>query len=100
MIDRTLEVEARRILEIAGPDRCVVWADVVRPDSFGDGMAAANDALARAWNGHPNVVTVYDVGEHAGRIYFAMELVDGTTLRRWLAFERHGWRTILISKSL
>ncbi|HYN67347.1 MAG TPA: hypothetical protein VES93_10700, partial [Ornithinibacter sp.] len=55
---RTLEAEARRILEIAGPKRCVVWADVVRPDAYGDGMAAANDALARAWDGHPNVVPV------------------------------------------
>jgi hypothetical protein len=36
----------------------VVWADVVRPDSFADGMAAANNALARAFEGHPNVIEV------------------------------------------
>src|SRR5207342_1980572 len=40
--------EAGRILAIAGPDRCVVWADVVRPEAFGDGVTAANDALAKA----------------------------------------------------
>lgn len=54
----SLRAEAERILAIAGPQRCVVWADVVRPDAFGDGMTAANDALAKALDGHPNVVTV------------------------------------------
>jgi serine/threonine-protein kinase len=48
---------------------------------------------------HPNVVTVFDVGEHDGRPYMVMELVRGTsvarrlrsgrpsdgTVRRWLA---------------
>lgn len=54
----TLQREARRILAIAGADRCVVWADVVRPDSFGDGMGAADEALETAWRDHPNVVPV------------------------------------------
>ena len=54
----SLLTEADRILAIAGPDRCVVWADVVWPDSFGDGMTAANAALAKALGGHPNVVPV------------------------------------------
>jgi len=29
---------------------------------------------------HPNIVTVYDVGEAEGRPYFAMELIEGETL--------------------
>lgn len=29
---------------------------------------------------HPNIVTVYDVGEEAGLFYFTMQLVDGRTL--------------------
>ncbi len=53
-----LEDEARRILDLAGPDRCVVWADVVRPEAFADGMGAANDALARAFDGRSNVIEV------------------------------------------
>jgi len=32
---------------------------------------------------HPNVVQVYDVGEHGGIGYIAFEYVDGPTLRRW-----------------
>ena len=34
---------------------------------------------------HPNVVTVYDIGESNGTSYIAMELVDGRTLRELLA---------------
>src|SRR5258708_20497141 len=29
---------------------------------------------------HPNIVTVFDVGDDAGHPYIAMELVDGATL--------------------
>ncbi|HWB80487.1 MAG TPA: serine/threonine-protein kinase [Nannocystaceae bacterium] len=32
---------------------------------------------------HPNVVTVYEAGVDAGRVYVAMELVEGGTLREW-----------------
>jgi ABC-type branched-subunit amino acid transport system substrate-binding protein len=34
---------------------------------------------------HPNVVVVYDVGEHEGRVFVAMEFIDGRTLREHLA---------------
>src|SRR5262245_7486033 len=34
---------------------------------------------------HPNIVHIYDVGEYAGRPYFAMEYVDGGTLAGRLA---------------
>src|SRR5436190_23997567 len=40
------------------------------------------EAEAVARMGHPNVVLIYDVGEHQGRPYFAMELVDGSSLDR------------------
>ncbi|MCZ7685068.1 MAG: protein kinase [Sandaracinaceae bacterium] len=43
------------------------------------------EAQAMAKLSHPHVVTVYDVGPHEDGIYVAMELVDGTSLRSWLA---------------
>ena len=37
---------------------------------------------------HGNVVSVFDVGEHDGRLYIAMELVDGVSLDRFLGLAR------------
>ena len=36
---------------------------------------------------HPNVITVYDAGEHDGLLYLAMQFVAGTDLRRLLELE-------------
>src|SRR5688572_2282677 len=36
---------------------------------------------------HPNVVSVYDVGEEGGRLYLVMEFVEGRTLAQDLARE-------------
>jgi tetratricopeptide (TPR) repeat protein/tRNA A-37 threonylcarbamoyl transferase component Bud32 len=38
------------------------------------------EAQATAGLSHPHLVTVYDVGEEEGRLYFAMELVEGRPL--------------------
>jgi predicted ATPase len=34
---------------------------------------------------HPNIVTIYELGEHNSTRYIAMELIEGTTLRELLA---------------
>lgn len=57
------------------------------------GLLAEAQALARI--NHPNVVTVHDVGEHQGRLFLAMELVRGTTLREYQRAPGQLWRDIL-----
>ncbi|WP_241758648.1 serine/threonine-protein kinase [Pyxidicoccus parkwayensis] len=53
------------------------------------------EAQAMARLSHPNVVSVYDAGTFAGRVFIAMELVDGLSLRHWLRAEHRSWREVL-----
>ncbi len=53
------------------------------------------EAQAMAQITHPNVVRIYDVGVLDERVYMAMELVEGQTLRDWNAQRTRGWRTIV-----
>jgi tetratricopeptide (TPR) repeat protein len=67
---------------------------------FGGGAdrAAARllrEARAMALLQHPGVVTVFEVGTHDGRIFLAMELVDGATLAEWLREAPRTWREIV-----
>jgi len=70
--------------------------------SRGDGKKAARgrsrlirEAQALAQLSHRNVVTVHDVGEHDGRVFVAMEYVDGLTLKTWIKQGPHSWRTVI-----
>ncbi len=42
------------------------------------------EAQACARLSHPNIVTVYDMGEDAGRLYIVMEFLDGDELRHFI----------------
>ena len=68
----------------------------------GAGKAAARwrqrlrrEAQALARIAHPNVVTVHSVGEHRGLTYVAMDLVEGTSLTRWLEKGDRPWRQVV-----
>ena len=52
------------------------------------------EAQAMARLTHPNVVAVHDVGTFQGRVFLAMEFVDGVNLRQWLEQNKHGWQEV------
>jgi predicted ATPase len=60
------------------------WQTSGRRD--GDSAYARFEVEARAASAlhHPNVVTIFDVGDHGGVPYLVMELVEGESLRRHL----------------
>jgi len=53
------------------------------------------EAQALAQLSHPNVVPVFDVGQHHSAVFLAMELVRGEDLRRWLSRGRRHWREVV-----
>ena len=53
------------------------------------------EAQAMACLSNPHVVQVYQVGEHAGGIYVAMEYIDGQTLGAWLRARPRPWQQVL-----
>jgi serine/threonine-protein kinase len=53
------------------------------------------EAQAMAKVSHPNVVPIYEVGEHADQVFVAMELVDGEPLSTWQRRETRSWHDSL-----
>ncbi|HEY5944037.1 MAG TPA: serine/threonine-protein kinase [Kofleriaceae bacterium] len=85
-LDRKVAIKLLRALDDEGSDASQGRARLLR------------EAQAMARLKHPNILPVYDVGtlEHAmgSRVFMAMELVEGGTLRAWLR-QRHSRREIL-----
>ncbi len=53
------------------------------------------EARAMARPQHPEVIAVHDAGTALGQVFIAMEYVDGSTLRQWLAAAPRSWREVL-----
>jgi eukaryotic-like serine/threonine-protein kinase len=58
-------------------------------------MRLMREAQAIARVSHPNVVVVYDVGTLGKRVFIAMELVAGHTLRYWTLERARTWPELL-----
>ena len=75
-----------------------VAVKLLRAGALGTDDAARlmmHEAQAMARLSHPNVVAVYEAGSCRGRVFIAMELVDGCSLREWCVVRRPSWREIL-----
>jgi serine/threonine protein kinase len=59
---------------------------VLRPE-YDAGDAFRHEARAIARLPHPNIVTVFDVGQHDGANYIVMEFVEGQDLKEWIKTE-------------
>ncbi len=60
-----------------------------------DQQRLVREARALAMLSHPNVVAIYDVGMHRQRVFIAMELVRGATLRKYVAENALTWQEIV-----
>ena len=62
----------------------IVALKVIRPEVAGSSDYQARflrEARLAAAVNHPHIVPVFDFGEHAGRLYLAMQWIDGVELR-------------------
>jgi serine/threonine protein kinase len=75
---------------------------LLQPGAGGSGSSSAGsqtwllrEAQAMARLSHPNVIAVHDVGTFGDRVFIAMELVEGVTLREWSKASVRAWREVL-----
>jgi serine/threonine protein kinase len=64
-------------------DRRVALKVLHTPDDEVARQRLVREAQALARLSHPNVVGVHEVGAHEGRVFVAMEFVEGETLKDW-----------------
>ncbi len=83
----------------SGLDRKVA-IKLLHPDTTGEALAVRQERLLRearamAKLSNPNVNTVFDVGVFGGSLFLAMELIEGQTLKGWLAERPRTWREVV-----
>jgi eukaryotic-like serine/threonine-protein kinase len=61
---------------------------LLHAEQEGHGQRLEREAQAMARLSHPNVIAVHDVGEVDGRVFVAMDFIDGETLGSWAGLER------------
>jgi eukaryotic-like serine/threonine-protein kinase len=69
---------------------------LMRPSLAAEGgrLRLLREAQSMAQLSHPNVVSVFDLGEVEGRVFVAMELLEGGTLREWMRAPR-SWKEVV-----
>jgi tetratricopeptide (TPR) repeat protein/predicted Ser/Thr protein kinase len=65
------------------------------PDHTKGQARLLREAQAMARLAHPNVVTVHEVGTYQGRLFVAMEFVEGQTLGQWRREQARPWREVV-----
>ena len=61
-----------------------------------DGQARLlREAQTMARLNHPNIAAVFEAGTHEGRVYVAMEFVQGQPLDVWLSEKQRPWREVV-----
>jgi tetratricopeptide (TPR) repeat protein/predicted Ser/Thr protein kinase len=79
-LDRRIALKVLRELDVGSPERRA---------------RLSREARAIARLSHPNVISVFDAGTFEGRVYIAMEFIDGVTLDAWLAASNRTWREVV-----
>ena len=82
------ELDRNIALKLLHPQARIATMDHARAQILGEAQAMARIS-------HPGVVAIYEVGTSRDRVFAAMELVEGTTLRAWITQQPRSWREVV-----